>query len=50
MYGCQLWDLSCKYIDEFKAAWGKIKRQVWRLPALAHNTIVRNLTVMLIIN
>ena len=44
MYGCELWDLSCKYIDEFKVAWRKIKRRVWRLPAQAHNTIVRELT------
>ena len=44
MYGCELWDLSCKYIDEFKVAWRKIKRRVWRLPAQAHNTIVRDLT------
>ena len=21
MYGCELWDLSCKYIDEFKVQW-----------------------------
>ena len=44
MYGCELWDISCKYIDEFKVAWRKIKRRVWRLPAQAHNTIVRDLT------
>ena len=44
LYGCELWDLSCKYIDEFKVAWRKIKRRVWRLPAQTHNTIVRNLT------
>ena len=44
MYGCELWDLSCKYIDAFKVAWRKIKTRVWRLPAQAHNTIVRNLT------
>ena len=44
MYGCELWDLSCKYIDEFKVAWRKIKRRVWRPPAQAHNTIVSDLT------
>ena len=44
MYRCELWDLSCKYIDGFKVAWRKIKRRVWRLPAQAHNTIVHNLT------
>ena len=44
MYGCELWVLSCKYIDEFQVAWRKIKRRVWRLPAQAHNTIVHNLT------
>ena len=44
MYGCELWNLSCKYIDEFKVAGRKIKRRVWRLHAQAHNTIVNNLT------
>ena len=44
MYGCELWDLSCKYIDEFKLASRKIKRRAWNLPAQTHNTIVHNLT------
>ena len=44
LLGCELWDLRCKYIDEFKVAWRKIKRRVWRLPAQAHNTIVRSRT------
>ena len=21
MYGCELWDLNCKYVNEFKVAW-----------------------------
>ena len=44
MYGCELWDLSCKYIDVFKVAWIKIKRRVWRLHAQTHHTIVLDLT------
>ena len=23
MYGCELWDLNCKYVYEFKVAWQK---------------------------
>ena len=32
MYGCELWDLNCNYIKDFKVAWRKIKRRIWRLP------------------
>ena len=28
MYGCELWDLNCKYVSEFKVAWRKIKRRI----------------------
>ena len=33
MYGCELWDLNCNYIKDFKVAWRKIKRRIWRLPS-----------------
>ena len=44
MYGCELWDLNCNYIKNFKVAWRKIKRRVWRLPYSAHNAIVHQLS------
>ena len=28
MYGCELWDLNCKYVSDFKVAWRKIKRRI----------------------
>ena len=36
--------LSCNYVTDFKAAWRKIKRRIWRLPYSAHNVIVHNLS------
>ena len=44
MYGSELWNLNCKYVDEFRVAWRKIKRRIWRLPNRAHNAIVQNLS------
>ena len=44
MYGCEYWDLNCKYVSEFKVAWTKIKRRIWRLPYKAHNAIIHNLS------
>ena len=44
MYGCELWDLNCKYVSEFKEAWRKIKRRIWWLPYKAHNAIIHNLS------
>ena len=32
MHGCELWDLNCKYVSDFKVAWRKIKRCIWGLP------------------
>ena len=43
MYGCELWDLNCNYDTDFKVAWRKIKRRIWRLPYRAHNVIVKSL-------
>ena len=43
MYGCELWDLNCNYFKDFKVAWQKIKRRIWRLPYRAHNAIVHQL-------
>ena len=44
MYGCELWNLSSGYINKFKTAWRKVKRRIWKLPPLTHNTIVHNLS------
>ena len=44
MYGCELWDLNCNYVTDFKVAWRKIKRRIWRLPYRAHNVIVHSLS------
>ena len=43
MYGCELWDLNCNYVTDFKVAWRKIKRRIWRLPYRVHNVIVDSL-------
>ena len=32
MYGCELWDLNRNYVKDFKVAWRKIKRRIWKLP------------------
>ena len=44
MYGSELRNLNCSYVDDFKVAWRKVKRRIWRLPCNTHNTIVQNLT------
>ena len=44
MYGSELWNLNCSYVDDFKVAWRKVKRRVWKLPCNTHNAIVQNLT------
>ena len=44
MYGCELWNLSCSYVNKYIVAWRKIKRRLWRLPYTTHNNIVHNLS------
>ena len=44
MYGSELWNLNWRYVDEFKVAWRKVKRRIWRLPNNTHNVIIQNLT------
>ena len=43
MYGSELW-MNCRYVDEFKVAWRKVKRRIWRLPSNTYNVIIQNLT------
>ena len=44
MYGSELWNLNCNYVDKFTVIWRKNKRRIWRLPNRAHNAIVQNLS------
>ena len=44
MYGSELWNLNCSYVDDFKVAWRKVKRRIWKLPCNTHNAVVKNLT------
>ena len=44
MYGSEQWNLNCRYVDEFKVAWRKVKRRIWRLPSNRHNVVIHNLT------
>ena len=44
MYGCELWNLNRSYFKDFKVAWRKIKRPIWRLRYRTHNAIVHNLS------
>ena len=44
MYGCELWNLSCNYIKDYKVAWRKIKRRIWNIPPRTHNNLVSNVT------
>ena len=43
-YGCELWDLSCNYIKDYKVAWRKIKKRIWNIPPKMHNNLVSNVT------
>ena len=44
MYGCELWNLSCNYIKDYKVVWRKIKRRIWNIPPRTHNNLVSNIT------
>ena len=44
MYGCELWNLSCNYIKDYKVAWKKIKRRIWNIPLRTHNNLVSYIT------
>ena len=42
MYGSELSDLNCNNVKDFRVAWRKVKRRIWKLPYRAHNAIVHN--------
>ena len=44
MYGCELWNLSCNYINGYKVARRKIKRRIWNISPRTHNNLVSNVT------
>ena len=44
MYGCELWNLSCNYINGYKVALGKFKRRIWNISPRTHNNLVSNVT------
>ena len=44
MYGSELWDLNCNYVKDFKVAWRKVKRRIWKFLYRAHNVIVHTLS------
>ena len=52
MYGCELWNLNEKDVNQFKVAWRKIKRRIWKIP-LGHTILwcaklLTTLTLLLI--
>ena len=44
MYRCELWNLSCSYVNKCIVTWRNIIRRLWRLPYTTHNNIVHNLS------
>ena len=47
MYGCELWNLSCNFINDYKVAWRKINRRIWNIPPRTHNNLVSNVTYII---
>ena len=44
MYGCELWDLNEKDVNQFKLAWRKLNREYGKfLLARTHNNLVCNI-------
>ena len=44
MYGCELWNLNEKDVNQFRVAWRKIKGRIWQIFPRTHNNMVRNIT------
>ena len=40
LYGCQLWPLVHKCINDFAVVWRKSVRRIWRLPSSTHNALL----------
>ena len=39
MYGCELWNLNEKDVNQFKVAWRKIEPRIWTISPRTHNII-----------
>ena len=39
-YGCELWNLSCKAVDDFCIMWRKGLKRVWGLPRDTHSFLL----------
>ena len=46
-YGCELWDLSCKAVDDFRIKWRKGLKRVWGLPRVTHSFLLAPLCAMI---
>ena len=44
MHVCELWNLNEIDVNQFKVAWRKIKRRIWKIPPRTHNNLVCNIT------
>ena len=40
LYGAQLWDLDCKYVDKFFVSWRKAIRRLFKLPYTTHRCLL----------
>ena len=44
MHVCELWNLNENDVNQFKVAWRKIKRRIWKITPRTHNNLVCNFT------
>ena len=44
MYGCELWILNEKIVNQFKVAQRKLKRRIWKIPPRTYDNLVCNIT------
>ena len=45
LYGAALWSLSSPSIQALEVSFNKLLRQIWRLPARSHTTIVHHIAL-----
>ena len=48
-YGSQIWDLSCKTINEICIAWNKAVRRIWNLSTRCHTSLLKHIAGQLYI-
>ena len=44
MYGCELWNLTCNYINGNEVTWQKNKKRIWNISPRTHNNLMSNVT------